>query len=96
MVTEVAILKIDPQKAKDFEKMYQEVAPILRRQEGYISDKLMHASERPEEYILAVEWADIELHKKFIASNEYALMADPFGHYVLDSGFAHYFTVAEN
>lgn len=96
MVTEVAILKIDQNKAKDFEKMYAEVVPVLRRQSGYISDKLMHANERPEEYILAVEWENIDSHQRFIDSSEYSQMSDPFGKYVIESTFAHYFTVAKS
>jgi heme-degrading monooxygenase HmoA len=93
MVTEVAVLKIDPSEADAFEGMYGEVVPVLRRQPGYRSDRLMRAIERPEEYILAVEWDSVDAHQAFIDSDEYSLMSNPFGEFVLDSGFAHYDTV---
>ena len=96
MVTEVAILKIDPEKAEAFEKMYSKVVPVLRRQDGYISDELSRAIERPEEYILRVEWENVESHQKFIDSSDYPQMSGPFGEYVLDAGFAHYNTVAKS
>lgn len=93
MVTEIAILTIDAKQAPEFEKMASEITPkILRKQKGYISDKLFHAIERPGEYILAVEWENVEAHKAFIASQEYALMSDPFGKFVKNSTFAHYVT----
>ena len=96
MVTEVAVLKIDPEEARAFEKTYTEVAPVLRKQKGYISDKLMHAIERPEEYILAVEWENVEAHQAFIDSDEYSQMSGPFGDFVKESGFAHFMTVASS
>lgn len=96
MVTEVAILKIDPSKAEAFEKMYSDVVPVLRRQDGYINDSLMRAIERPEEYILSVEWEAVESHQNFIDSSEYPLMSGPFGEFVLDSHFAHYNIVAQS
>jgi heme-degrading monooxygenase HmoA len=94
MVTEVAILKIDPANASAFEQMYEEVVPVLRRQAGYQSDKLLRAIERPEEYILSVEWDSVDAHQAFIDSDEYSLMAEPFGGFVVDSGFAHYNTIS--
>jgi|WetSurMetagenome_2_1015567.scaffolds.fasta_scaffold412689_1 heme-degrading monooxygenase HmoA len=91
MVTEIAIFKIDPKKASEFEKMAAEISPkTLRKQKGYISDRLLHAIERPEEYILAVEWESVEAHQKFIDSKDYALMSGPFGNFVIESTFAHY------
>ena len=79
MVTEVAVLKIEPKNASAFEDMYSEVAPILRSQKGYLSDKLMRAIERPEEYILAVEWEAKESHEAFIVSEDYPKMSNRFG-----------------
>ena len=94
MVSEIAVLKINPEEAPAFEKMYSEVVPILRSQKGYRGDKLLRAIERPEEYILAVEWDDVEAHQAFIDSVSYSEMTGPFGKFVKESGFAHYNTVA--
>lgn len=96
MVTEVAILKIDPARAEAFEEMYAGVVGVLRAQKGYRSDKLMRAIERPEEYILAVEWNDMADHQAFIASEDYGKMSGPFGDFVKESGFAHFVTVAHS
>jgi heme-degrading monooxygenase HmoA len=96
MVTELAIIKIDPSESESFEKMYKEVVSVLREQPGYQHDKLMRAIERPEEYLLAVEWDSVGSHQAFIDSDSYSLMSDPFGKFVKDSSFAHFNTVNSN
>ena len=55
MITEVAILKIDPAESEKFERTYREVVHILQRQPGYQSDRLIRAIEYPEQYILSPE-----------------------------------------
>jgi heme-degrading monooxygenase HmoA len=93
MITEISLMKIDPEKSDAFEKMAAEITPTtLRKQKGYISDKLFRAIEHPEDYVLVVEWESVEAHKAFIKSEDYALMADPFGKFVISSTFAHYKT----
>ena len=94
MITEIAMLTVDSSEVEAFEKMYQEVVPVLRKQPGYLSDTLMHAIERPDEYILAVEWESVKDHERFIESEEYPNMSGPFGEFVKDSSFAHYRTVS--
>jgi len=96
MVTEVFVFKIDPAEDRTFEKMYAEVVPVLRRQKGYQSDKLMRAIERPDEYILAVEWDSVEAHQAFAGSADYPEMDGPFGGFVKEGILAHYKTVASN
>lgn len=94
MVTEVAVLKIDPSQAKKFEKTYRNVVGILRRQRGYINDRLMRAIERPEEYILAVEWDQVADHERFIAAPDYPDLDGALGQYVVDANFAHYISIS--
>ena len=96
MVTEVFVFKIDPARANEFEKMYTEVISNLRAQAGYRSEKLMRAIERPEQYILAVEWDSVKAHQAFIASASYPKMSGPFGEFVKEGDFAHYTTIASN
>ena len=96
MVTEVFVFKIDPAEAQEFEIMYTDVVSVLRKQKGYRSDKLMRAIERPEDYILAVEWDSVEAHQAFINSDSYPEMDGPFGGYVIEGTLAHYNTVASN
>jgi heme-degrading monooxygenase HmoA len=96
MVYEIAILRVNPEKTQEFEKMYSEVVGVLRRQKGYKRDQLLHAIERPNEYILKVTWEGVESHQAFIDSSEYPLMAEPFGKFVLDTVFAHYAVATES
>jgi heme-degrading monooxygenase HmoA len=93
MITELAILTIDPDNAEDFEKTYQDVVHILRRQPGYLADKLMRAIERPEEYILAVEWESVADHENFIAAADYPDLDGALGEYVLEANVAHFNTL---
>lgn len=93
MITEVAILKIDPAEAVEFERTYNEVVHILRRQSGYRSDKLMRAIEYPEQYILAVEWGSVEDHLNFIAAPDYPDLDGALSEYIIDGSFAHYHIV---
>jgi len=90
MITELAILTINPTDAEEFEKTHQDLVQILRRQPGYLDDKLMRAIERPEEYVLAVEWEAVEDHQRFIDSADYPALDGPLGSYVKEGSFAHY------
>jgi heme-degrading monooxygenase HmoA len=96
MVYEIAVLKINPEKSADFEKMYTEVVAILRRQKGYKGDQLLHAIERPDEYVLKVAWEGVAAHQDFIDSPDYPQISGPFGDYVIESGFAHFTVAAES
>ncbi len=93
MITEVAILKIDPAEAVKFERTYNEVVHILRRQPGYQSDKLMRAIEYPEQYILSVEWGSVQDHLRFIDAPDYPELDGALGAFVKDVSFAHYTSI---
>jgi len=79
MIKEIAVISIDPAEAEAFEKTYLEVAPVLRRQPGYLYDELLRADENDREYILIVHWDTVQDHKDFMASKDFALLADPWG-----------------
>jgi len=90
VVTEIAILKIDPAQAEEFERTYQDVVHILRRQPGYQNDRLFRAIERPEKYILTVEWDSVADHENFIQAPDYPDLDGALGKFVKDGDFAHY------
>ena len=90
MITEVAILIIDPGEYEKFERTYREVMHILQRQPGYKSDKLMRAIEHPEQYILAVEWDSKEDHLRFMDAPDYPELDGALGEFVKDASVAHY------
>lgn len=79
MVKEIAVMKIDPAKAEDFIRTYHEVAPVLRRQPGFISDELLSIIEDESEYILIVHWEKAEDHTAFIQSADFSLLSGPWG-----------------
>lgn len=56
----------------------------------------MSAIERPEEYILAVEWDSVEARQAFIDSDSYPEMFGPFDVFVKEGRLAHYNTVASS
>lgn len=95
MIREIAVLTIDPAEAEEFEKTYLEVAPVLRRQPGYIHDELLRVVEHDNEYILIVKWESVQAHKAFIDSDEFALLAEPWGLFQKKAEVRHCRTVSE-
>ena len=79
MVKEIAVIRIDPAEAGKFIRTYHAVAPILRRQRGFISDELLSVVEDKSEYILIVQWQRVEDHSNFVKSADFKLLADPWG-----------------
>ena len=79
MVKEIAVIRIDPAEAGNFIRTYHAVAPILRRQPGFVSDELLSVVEDEREYILIVQWERVEDHSNFVKSADFKLLADPWG-----------------
>jgi heme-degrading monooxygenase HmoA len=79
MVKEVSVLTIDPKDAAAFERVFVEVAPVLRRQPGYLHDELLRVVENDFEYVLVIHWESVEAHKAFIGSSDFGLLARPWG-----------------
>lgn len=79
MVKEVAFITIDPAEAEDFIRTYHEVAPVLRKQPGYIGDELLSVVEDESEYILIVQWETVEDHVTFTESADFKFLAEPWG-----------------
>ena len=90
MITELAILKIDPKKADLFESTYRDVVHVLKRQPGFLSEQLLRAIEAPEQYVLSVEWESVEDHKRFIDAPDYPDLDSALGQFVVDGSFYHY------
>lgn len=79
MVKEIAVIKIDSAEAEEFVKTYHEVAPVLRKQPGFVSDELLSVAEDESEYILIVEWDRVEDHIAFTKSADFKLLEGPWG-----------------
>jgi heme-degrading monooxygenase HmoA len=62
MVLEVAILDVIPGQEKDFEAAFARASGIISSITGYVSHQLQHCLEKPNRYILLVNWETLEAH----------------------------------
>ena len=62
MILEVAILDIKPGMETDFESAFARAQKIISSMPGYISHELQHCLDKPNRYILLVNWETLEHH----------------------------------
>ncbi|NOX75239.1 MAG: antibiotic biosynthesis monooxygenase [Gammaproteobacteria bacterium] len=62
MILEVAILDVKKGEEKNFESAFSRAQIIISSMEGYISHQLKNCIEKPNRYILLVNWETIENH----------------------------------
>jgi len=62
MITEIAVLTIDPAKADAFEAAVAQAAPAFRSAAGCHGLALEHVIEDPSRYRLVVQWDSVEHH----------------------------------
>ncbi|MFE1746839.1 antibiotic biosynthesis monooxygenase family protein [Coleofasciculus sp. H7-2] len=62
MILEVAILKVKPGIAAEFEAAFATASSIISSMSGYISHELHRCLEVENQYILLVRWAKLEDH----------------------------------
>ena len=72
MIVEHAVLSVKPGRAADFEAAFAEAKEIIAAARGFRSLTLSRCLERPDTYLLLVEWATLEDHMQgFRGSPEY-------------------------
>ncbi len=72
MILEVAILDVKQNEEKKFEMEFFKAQKIIMNINGYISHQLQRCIERPNRYILLVNWETLESHTiDFRLSDEY-------------------------
>lgn len=72
MVLELATLDIRPGQEVDFERAFTQAGPIISSMKGYLSHTLQRCIERPNRYVLLVQWHTLEDHTVgFRGSQEY-------------------------
>ena len=72
MVLELAVLDVKPGLEKEFEAAFEKAQAIISGMHGYVSHQLQHCIERPNRYLLLVNWANLEDHTVgFRESDEY-------------------------
>ena len=62
MILEVAVLKIKPNKNKEFEAAFKQASAIIASMPGYISHSLQKCLEVEDRYLLLVNWQTLEDH----------------------------------
>ncbi len=62
MVLEVAILDVKTGQEEAFETAFRKAQTIISGMEGYISHDLRRCMEKPNRYILLVNWKTLEAH----------------------------------
>jgi len=72
MILEVATLDVIPGQEAAFEAAFGEAQTIIASMKGYLSHQLKRCFERPNRYLLLVEWETLEDHTEgFRGSAEY-------------------------
>ena len=70
MILEVAILQIKENQNVQFERAFAEAQSIIASMEGYVSHQLQKCIEKPNQYILLVNWKTLEDHTEGFRESE--------------------------
>lgn len=62
MILEVAILAVRPGQSAAFEAAFAEAEQYIAAIPGYLSHRLKRCVEKPDQYLLLVEWRALEDH----------------------------------
>lgn len=62
VILEVAILNVKKDQQADFEKAFAAAQSIVSSMGGYISHQLQRCIEKPNQYILLVNWETLQDH----------------------------------
>jgi len=82
VILEVAILNVRLNEEKNFERAFTEAQEIISGMAGYISHQLQNCIEKPNRYILLVNWQTLEDHTiRFRESEQYQKWRTLLHHY---------------
>jgi len=82
MVTEIALITISIDQARQFEAAVAQAAPLFRNAPGCLGMALERSIESPQRYRLVVRWAEIEDHTvRFRNSDAFKSWRALAGHY---------------
>jgi heme-degrading monooxygenase HmoA len=62
MILEVAALDVKPGQGGEFEMAFEEAQRIIADMPGYLSHQLQKCIEKPDRYLLLVNWVNLEDH----------------------------------
>lgn len=87
MVTELALLRLEPGSGPAFEAAFSSVASLLMGADGYLRHRLAPTLDDADLYLLQVEWRDLaahivgfepsDAHVRFMAALEPMLVGAP-------------------
>lgn len=79
---EAVILPVRPGQERDFEQAFAGAVPIISRQKGFRDLRLTRCVERPNEYLLQVQWEQLTDHTVgFRESDDYQLWRAALHHF---------------
>jgi heme-degrading monooxygenase HmoA len=82
MILEVAVLDVISGKESAFEGAFKQASSIISEMHGYVSHQIRRCLERPNRYILLVEWETLEDHTVgFRGSSEYQRWKELLHHF---------------
>lgn len=62
MITEHALLPVDPDRAVEFETAFDEARHVIEASPGFGGLELLRSIESPDTYLLLVRWESVEAH----------------------------------
>lgn len=82
MVTEHALLSIDPNRTGEFEASFEQARAVIAGADGFAGLQLLRGIESPTSYLLLVEWETLEAHivgfRKSPAFGEWRALVGPY------------------
>jgi heme-degrading monooxygenase HmoA len=84
MITELAILRISPDANASFEAAVASVENLLATAAGHIRHRLASAIDRPDLYLLEVDWRDLAAYTEcFEPSSAHAQFMEALGPFLV-------------
>jgi Uncharacterized enzyme involved in biosynthesis of extracellular polysaccharides len=81
-ILESVVLPVRSGQETEFEKAFADAVPIISRQTGFRDLRLMRCVERPNEYLLQVQWEQVSDHTVgFRESDDYQLWRTALHHF---------------
>ena len=72
MILEVAILNVRSGMTEEFSAAFSKAEPLISSQKGYIDHQLLKCVEKDHQFLLLVNWENVEAHEiGFRQSPEY-------------------------
>ncbi|HEX5476791.1 MAG TPA: antibiotic biosynthesis monooxygenase [Burkholderiales bacterium] len=82
MILESAVLDVRPGRTREFEAAFGQAERIIAASPGYLSHELRRCIEKPNRYLLLVQWRSLEDHvegfRKSAPYQEWKRLLHPF------------------